>query len=256
VKTPVLPLGFSACSLLATALLLAAPGQAAAPDTTPARSVRNLTLKVSANGRHLVDQEGQPFFYLGDTCWLFKRLNREELDEYLKDRVSKGFTVIQAYAAMLAGAAGHGYGSLDLFYFYKDADGPFPKNGFQHWRTAAAYAGSRQVGLMRRLFEQRPWHKMVPDQSILAVPPGDGPYRLAAARAEDGCLVIAYTPRGQRLSIHMNKLAGPKVNARWYDPRDGKWQDIGEFANTGDREFPAPTQGPASDWVLVLDAMP
>ena len=462
VKTPILPIGFSACSLLATALWLAAHGQAAAPDNMPARSVKNLTLKVSANGRHLVDPEGQPFFYPGDTCWLlFKRLNREELDEYLKDRVSKGFTVIQAYvlrglgktdpdgnvslldapplldrdptrpneeyfkhvdyvvdranelglvmglvtakswhvtdhpekvfdeknaytfgrflgaryrnkavlwfpggdsapgkyeavwvamakglkegsagthlvcyhgqgstsssmwfhqadwldfnsiqsghhfgsdsyafvskdyallppkptvdmepayenhptgqdqpridshkvrtqayAAMLAGAAGHGYGSLDLFHFYKDADGPFPKNGFQHWRTAAAYEGSRQVGLMRRLFEQRLWHKMVPDQSILAVPPGDGPYRLAAARAEDGRFVIAYTPRGQLLSIHMNKLAGPKMKARWYDPRDGDWRDIGEFANTGDREFPAPTQGPASDWVLVLDAMP
>ena len=33
----------------------------------------------------------------------------------------------QAYSAMLAGAARHGYGALDLFYFYKDADGPFPK---------------------------------------------------------------------------------------------------------------------------------
>jgi hypothetical protein len=157
---------------------------------------------------------------------------------------------------MLAGAAGHGYSSLDLFHFEKDADGPFPKNGFQHWRTAAAYEGSRQLGLMRRLFEQRPWHKMVPDQSVLAVAPGNGPYRLASARAEDGRLVMAYTPRGQLLSIHMNKLAGPKVKARWYDPRDGTWRDIGEFANTGDREFPAPTQGPASDWVLVLDAVP
>jgi hypothetical protein len=78
VKTPTFSIGLSACLMLAAALLLAAPGHAAAPDNTPARSVKNLTLKVSANGRHLVDQEGQPFFYLGDTCWLlFKRLNRE-----------------------------------------------------------------------------------------------------------------------------------------------------------------------------------
>ena len=39
---------------------------------------------------------------------------------------------------MLAGAAEHGYGAMDLFYFYKDADGPFPKNGFQHWRHLTA----------------------------------------------------------------------------------------------------------------------
>ena len=61
-------------------------------------SVKDLKLKVSPNGRYFVDQDGKPFFYLGDTCWLlFQRLNREEVDEYLKDRAAKGFTVIQAY---------------------------------------------------------------------------------------------------------------------------------------------------------------
>jgi hypothetical protein len=63
-----------------------------------AQSVKNLRLKVSANGRYFVDQRGKPFFYLGDTCWLlFQRPNREEVEEYLKDRAAKGFTVIQAY---------------------------------------------------------------------------------------------------------------------------------------------------------------
>jgi hypothetical protein len=451
-----------ALCLVTMTLLIAMPNTGAAPDNTTARSVKNLKLRVSANGRYFIDQESKPFFYLGDTCWLlFQRLNHEELDEYLKDRVAKGFTVIQAYVlrglgakhpdgnsslldatplldrdptrpneeffrnvdyvvnranelglvmglvtakswhvtdhpekvfdeknaytfgkflgeryknnavmwfpggdsapgryeavwvamarglkdgcagshlvcyhgqgstsssmwfhkadwldfnsiqsghnfgsdsyafvskdyaltpakptvdmepayenhptganqprvdahkvrtqaymAMLAGAAGHGYGSLDLFYFYKNADGPFPKNGFRHWRTAMAYEGSRQVGLMRRLFEQRPWHKLVPDQSILALESGGGPYRLVAAWAEDRSFVIAYTPRGQPLNIHMNKLAGAKVKARWHDPRDGGWRDIGEFANTGVHEFHTPSQGPINDWVLVLDGMP
>jgi len=54
-------------------------------------------LKVSPNGRQLVNQDGKPFFYLGDTAWeLFHRLNREEADLYLTNRVKKGFTVIQA----------------------------------------------------------------------------------------------------------------------------------------------------------------
>ena len=44
-----------------------------------------------------------------------------------------------AYWNMLAGAAGHGYGALDLFYLYKENDGPFPRNGFQPWRKALAY---------------------------------------------------------------------------------------------------------------------
>src|SRR4029077_942316 len=55
-------------------------------------------LKVSPNGRYFVDQDGKPFFYLADTCWLlFQRLGHDELDEYLRDRAAKGFTVVQAY---------------------------------------------------------------------------------------------------------------------------------------------------------------
>lgn len=54
-------------------------------------------LKVSSNGRYLVQADGEPFFYLGATGWeLFHRLTREEVDLYLKDRVAKGFTVVQA----------------------------------------------------------------------------------------------------------------------------------------------------------------
>lgn len=59
--------------------------------------VTNGPLKVSENKRFLVHENGKPFYWLGDTAWeLFHRLNREEADKYLKNRVEKGFTVIQA----------------------------------------------------------------------------------------------------------------------------------------------------------------
>jgi hypothetical protein len=80
------------------AWLIQASGSAAPPDEAPVRSVKNLRLRISSNGRYFVGHGDQPFFYLGDTCWLlFQRPNREEVDEYLKDRAAKGFTVIQAY---------------------------------------------------------------------------------------------------------------------------------------------------------------
>lgn len=54
-------------------------------------------LTVSENGRFLMYQDGTPFFYLGDTAWeLFHKLNEKEIEIYLDDRKSKGFTVIQA----------------------------------------------------------------------------------------------------------------------------------------------------------------
>jgi hypothetical protein len=158
-----------------------------------------------------------------------------------------------AYWNMLAGAAGHGYGALDLFYLYKDQDGPFPRNGFQPWRKAMAYEGSRQMGFMRRLFELRPWYKLVPDQSVLASETGEGADHVQAARAEDKSFLLAYLPQGHPVRVHMDRIAGKQVKARWYDPREGTWLDIGEYANTGTREFIAPAQGPRSDWVLVLD---
>jgi hypothetical protein len=57
------------------------------------------SLRVSDNKRYLVKTDGTPFFYLGDTAWeLFHRLNREQADQYLRNRANKGFTVIQAVA--------------------------------------------------------------------------------------------------------------------------------------------------------------
>lgn len=53
-------------------------------------------LKVSENHRYLVDENGEPFFWLGDTGWLlFTKLNREDAEKYLTDRANKGYNVIQ-----------------------------------------------------------------------------------------------------------------------------------------------------------------
>lgn len=53
-------------------------------------------LKVAENNRFLMDENGDPFFWLGDTGWLlFSKLNREEAEVYLNNRVEKGFNVIQ-----------------------------------------------------------------------------------------------------------------------------------------------------------------
>ena len=89
------------------------PTSARADDPALAKS----PTRVSPNGRFLLDKDGKPFFYLGDTAWeLFHRLNRDEADRYLRDRASKGFTVIQAVA--IAELDGHSdpnaYGHLPL----------------------------------------------------------------------------------------------------------------------------------------------
>jgi hypothetical protein len=54
-------------------------------------------LKVSENHRYLEHENGDPFLWIGDTAWeLFHRSTRDEAEEYLENRRSKGFTVIQS----------------------------------------------------------------------------------------------------------------------------------------------------------------
>ena len=60
-------------------------------------SKQSLRLQISENHRFLETENGEPFFWLGDTGWLlFKKLNREEAETYFDDRKQKGFNVIQA----------------------------------------------------------------------------------------------------------------------------------------------------------------
>ncbi len=58
------------------------------PDTV-------LPLKVSENGRYLVDQKNQPFLVVGDTPWsLIVQPGNADIDRYLADRARRGFNSI------------------------------------------------------------------------------------------------------------------------------------------------------------------
>ena len=53
-------------------------------------------LTVSDNKRFVINENGEPFFWLGDTGWLlFSKLDRNEADKYLSNRIENGFNVIQ-----------------------------------------------------------------------------------------------------------------------------------------------------------------
>ena len=107
-------------------------------------------LRISADRRKLVQADGTPFFYLGDTAWeLFHRQTREEAAEYLAVRAEQQFTVIQAVA--LAEFDGlrtpNPYGHVP----FHDLDPTRPNEDyFQHvdWIVARAGALGLVVGLL------------------------------------------------------------------------------------------------------------
>jgi len=55
-------------------------------------------IKVSDNGRFLLEN-GKPFFWLGDTDWeMFHRLTREDIEYLINTRSEQGYTVLQGVA--------------------------------------------------------------------------------------------------------------------------------------------------------------
>ena len=123
------------------------------------RSVKNLKLKVGANGRYFVDQHGKPFFYLGDTCWLlFQRPDREEVEEYLKDRAAKGFTVIQAYVVRGLGKQ-HPDGNSSLLGAtpFLDRDPTRPNEEFFK-NVDYVINRANELGLVVGLVTAKSWH--------------------------------------------------------------------------------------------------
>jgi hypothetical protein len=56
-------------------------------------------IKVSPTGRYLVYNNGDPFFYLGDTAWeMTWKSYSDEVRKYISDRKKKGFNVCQVVA--------------------------------------------------------------------------------------------------------------------------------------------------------------
>ncbi|TXK23454.1 DUF4038 domain-containing protein [Pontibacter qinzhouensis] len=71
-------------------------------------------LKISDDGRYFTKENGDPFFWLGDTGWLlFGKLNREDAELYLENRREKGFNVIQVMVLHSVGAV-NAYGDTAL----------------------------------------------------------------------------------------------------------------------------------------------
>lgn len=162
------------------------------------------------------------------------------------------------YWDLFGGACGHTYGHHSVWQFY--ARGRHPINDpLLPWVEAIKQPGASQMGYGRLLIESRPYLSRIPDDSIIvpdAVPtavPGAGTRRFVCTRDEGGTFAMVYVPVGRPFSVRMGAIAGPKVKAWWFNPRDGKASAIGEFPNTGTRRFTPPDAGELLDWVLVLD---
>ncbi len=162
------------------------------------------------------------------------------------------------YWDLFTGAFGHTYGHHSVWQMWQAGRNPI-NNPLLPWQEAIDQPGATQVGYGRRLMESRPFLTRVPDDSVIvpanppSAVPGAGLKRFVATRDEAGTFAMVYVPTGRSFKVRMDKISGNKVNAWWFNPRDGKARLIGQFPNTGEREFTSPDKGENLDWVLVLD---
>jgi hypothetical protein len=157
-----------------------------------------------------------------------------------------------AYWNMLSGGAGHTYGNHNIWQMYSADKKPI-NNARTTWQVAMNHPGAFNVGFMRKMFEKRNWQKLEADQSVID---GDNPegveYKIAAVSSDHDFMMV-YIPFGQKTVVKTDKIKSEKLKGWWFNPRDGTSITIGEFNNTGSKEFTPTSVGRGSDWVLIVD---
>jgi hypothetical protein len=160
----------------------------------------------------------------------------------------------RAYWSVFAGAFGHTYGSIPVAVSYRPGDVNYYGNP-DPWWVGIDYPGAHDMRHLRRLMESRPMLKRVPADSMLITPSGGVPNRIIATRDQLGRYAMVYVPtKNKTFTVYTAGLSGSTIKTWWYDCRNGRVRNGGQFNKNGYggyRTFTTPNEG--QDWVLVLD---
>jgi len=159
-----------------------------------------------------------------------------------------------AYWSVLAGGCGFTYGHNAVMQFFTPTkDGKAGAYGCREpWQQAINDPGAQQMKYVKQLILSKPYFERVPDQQLIAGQQGEKYNYLVGTKGKDYAFIYTYT--GRNIPVNMGRIAGAKVKASWYSPKDGQYTVIGTFDNTGTHEFDPPgEQQEGNDWVLVLE---
>ena len=154
----------------------------------------------------------------------------------------------QGYWCVLSGSAGYAYGHIPGYRFRSD----------RAWPRFLDVKSRLQMIHLKSVITSKPVNERVPDQSLVVSDPGSATKPkdyIAAARGRDGAYAFVYSTQGDTFTLDLSKLAGTRVSAQWFNPREGTYQPLGTFDKTTAQVFDPPGEpGPDNDWLLVLDA--
>lgn len=187
----------------------------------------------------------------------------------------------QSYQTVFAGGFGVTYGSINIYNFNSamaNPGNPSTVDKSKKWELSLDEPGAMDMQhlhyLMTSMSNDR-FLDRIADQSLIVGDQGgmegnEGirSNRLQATRGAKGDYAMVYSANGRSISVRMNRLSAPRMNAFWFNPRTGKWH-IEDQGHTDRKPFmknipsgsAAPIQefdppgayGDGNDWVLLLN---
>lgn len=172
---------------------------------------------------------------------------------------------LQAWSAILCGAAGHTYGAVGIWQFY-DPNHPQPghsaNNNGLPWYDQIEAEGGADMQHLRTFFDNSnfDWTALVPHRDWLRVNGSTPPWPHRTDFSPPHCAAqfdqtyIIYIPTGNRgKSIAIRQLNNNAYTAKWYNPRNGNFTNINNGPDGVD-QWELPPRPDGNDWVLLLTA--
>lgn len=190
--------------------------------------------------------DGEPRYECMPVGFYFKNWNRYDRFDDFDSRQA-------AYWSVLAGACGHTYGNNNVWQMW----GPEHQSKIWAnipWNKAIDHPGALQMGYLRRLFESRPYQKLLPNQDVILNGPKTGDKKIRAMLARDSSFAFIYTPYGEKFTVDKNIIKAKRVKEIWWDTRYGVAYHIHSTDNWGYQTYTPPTNGRGNDWLLILES--
>lgn len=162
-------------------------------------------------------------------------------------------TRIQAWQAILSGAAGQVFGNSPIWHFNATAVQP----RLMSWKSALNSPGALSISTLRDFFLALPWYDLVPDEGKLIVSaPLEGHFRAAAARTSDRRLGVFYLPTPRQFTIDLTQFSATQLKMQWLDPADGTFLQTAErtLAASKSCDLHTPECSRDGDWVLMVSS--
>ena len=159
-----------------------------------------------------------------------------------------------AYWSVFAGGCGFTYGDNSVMQFLRPTDKGSAYGARTPWFRAIDDPGAGQMQFLEKLVLSRGrggYFGRVPDTTMVTDQGSRYDY-VIATRGKEYAFIYTYT--GRTFSVNPAVLGSRRLQASWYEPKDGTTKTIGVFPGRETLTFDPPGDpAPGNDWVLILD---